>query len=366
MTILLAVFAAVLGAVTGSFLNACIHRMPRGVSLLNPKRSFCPACEKTIPWYENLPVVSWVFLRGKCSGCGASISIRYPLVELLTAGLFLALWLKFDFPLGPAYFSFVALLLAATFIDFEHFIIPDEITLGGAALGVFLCALIPELMGTTSRWTAVGWSLLGALAGFASVFLIVELGKLAFGRIRHRFSEPEPFRWACDGELVTISIAGETMDWRDVFSRKQDKLVVALEGSATLDGETISPHRLEFFYDRVLLDGQPRSLESISQIEGRMSSVVIPREAMGFGDVKFMACIGAFLGWQGALFALFAGSIVGSIAGLAGLFLAKDRAGVRLPFGPFLAIGSLIWILGGALVWDLYLRLLGGLLGSFF
>ena len=139
MTILLAVFAAVLGAVTGSFLNACIHRMPRGVSLLNPKRSFCPACEKTIPWYENLPVVSWVFLRGKCSGCGAPISFRYPLVELLAAGLFLALWLKFDFPLGPAYFAFVALLLAATFIDFEHFIIPDEITLGGAALVVFLC-----------------------------------------------------------------------------------------------------------------------------------------------------------------------------------------------------------------------------------
>ena len=97
-----------------------------------------------------------------------------------------------------------------------------------------------------------------------------------------------------------------------------------------------------------------------------MSSVVIPREAMGFGDVKFMACIGAFLGWQGALFALFAGSIVGSIAGLAGLFLAKDRAGVRLPFGPFLAIGALIWLFGGALVFDWYLRLIAGLVGSFF
>jgi leader peptidase (prepilin peptidase)/N-methyltransferase len=366
MTILLAVFAAVLGAVTGSFLNACIHRMPRGVSLLNPKRSFCPACEKTLPWYENLPVLSWVFLRGKCSGCGATISFRYPLVELLTAGVFLALWLKFGFPLGMAYFAFAALLLAATFIDFEHFIIPDEITLGGAALGVFLCAVIPELMGTASRWTAAGWSLLGALAGFAAVFLIVELGKIAFGRIRHRFTEPEPFRWVCDSESVTISIAGETMDWRDVFSRKKDKLVVALEGPALLDGETISPRRLEFFYDRVLLDGQPRSLESISHIEGQMSSVVIPREAMGFGDVKFMACIGAFLGWQGALFALFAGSIVGSLAGVAGLFLAKDRAGVRLPFGPFLAIGALIWLFGGALVFDWYLRLIAGLVGSFF
>jgi leader peptidase (prepilin peptidase)/N-methyltransferase len=103
MTILLAVFAAVLGAVTGSFLNACIHRMPRGVSLLNPRRSFCPSCEKTIPWYENLPVASWIVLRGKCSGCGASISPRYPFVELLTAGLFCALWMKFGFPVGVAY-----------------------------------------------------------------------------------------------------------------------------------------------------------------------------------------------------------------------------------------------------------------------
>ena len=156
------------------------------------------------------------------------------------------------------------------------------------------------------------------------------------------------------------------MDWRDIFSRKKDRLVVFLEGPSAIDGETVSLLRLEFFYDRVLLDGQPRSLESISHIEGQMSSVVIPREAMGFGDVKFMACIGAFLGWQGALFALFAGSIVGSLAGVAGLFLAKDRAGVRLPFGPFLAIGALIWLFGGALVFDWYLRLIAGLVGSFF
>ena len=366
MTILLAVFAAVLGAVTGSFLNACIHRMPRGVSLLNPRRSFCPSCGKTIPWYENLPVLSWLALRAKCSGCGAAISFRYPLVEVLTAGLFLALWLRFGFPVGPAYFSFGALLIAATFIDLEHFIIPDEITLGGSVLGILLSMAVPELMETTSRAWALGFSVLGAVTGFGVIFLIVELGKLAFGKIRHRFSEPEEFEWKREGDRVTLRIGDELMEWQDIFSRPKDKLVVVLAGPAEIDGSEVPCGRLEFYYNRVLIQGEARDLEEISRIRGQMTSVVIPREAMGFGDVKFMACIGAFLGWQGVLFTLFAASIVGSVVGLAGLFLARDRSGVRLPFGPFLALGALIWLFGGRAVFDWYFYALGGVAEAFF
>ena len=130
MTSLLAVFSAVLGAITGSFLNACIHRMPRGIGLSDPKRSFCPSCSKLIPWYENIPVVSWSMLWGKCSGCGSQISARYVLVEILTAACFVGLWSRYGLPLAPAYWVFLSLLIAATFIDIEHFIIPDEITLG--------------------------------------------------------------------------------------------------------------------------------------------------------------------------------------------------------------------------------------------
>jgi leader peptidase (prepilin peptidase)/N-methyltransferase len=366
MTELLAVFAAVLGAVTGSFLNACIHRMPRGVSLLDPKRSFCPACKKTIPWHENLPILSWIALRGKCSGCGAKISARYPLVELLTAGLFLAFWLKFGFPLGMAYFSLAALLLAATFIDLEHFIIPDEITYGGTALGILLSTVLPELMAASSHVEGFLYSILGAVTGFSVVFLIVELGKLAFGKIRHSFVEPEQIEWRREGESATLRIGNDIMDWGDIFSRHKDKLVVVLDGEAEIDGAQAQAVSLEFFHDRVVIHGETRNLMEISKIHGRAASVVIPREAMGFGDVKFMACIGAFIGWKGVIFTLFAGSVVGSLVGLAGFFLARDRTGVRLPFGPFLAVGALISLFGGPRLFEWYFIALEGLAGTVF
>jgi leader peptidase (prepilin peptidase)/N-methyltransferase len=96
-----------------------------------------------------------------------------------------------------------------------------------------------------------------------------------------------------------------------------------------------------------------------------MKGVVIPREAMGFGDVKFIACIGAFLGWQAVLFTLFAASIIGSVAGFAGIALARDRAGVRIPFGPFLALGGLLWLFGGRELMEWYLGGLRGV-GGFF
>lgn len=361
-----AVLAAVLGAMTGSFLNACIHRMPRGISLLHPRRSFCPACGKTIPWFENLPLVSWILLRGKCSGCGSRISARYPLVELLTAFLFFAVWTRFGFPVGIAYFSFVALMVAASFIDLEHFIIPDEITIGGTVLGVLLCAAIPELMETSNRLVAVGFSLIGAGAGFAVIFLVVELGKLAFGRIRHRFDPAEEFEWRREGEGAALRIGADTLVWQDIFSREKDKVVIVLDDEAEIDGERVQTVRLDFFHNRLTAEGRSWDLESLQSVRGKMSSVVIPREAMGFGDVKFMACIGAFLGWQAVLFTLFAASIVGSLVGIAGLFLARDRAGVRIPFGPFLAVGALLCLFGGREFIDWYFSAVRGFQPDFF
>src|ERR1700760_2515747 len=121
-----AVTAFVLGAAVGSFLNVCIYRLPLDLSVNEPRRSFCPSCKAPIPWHYNLPLISWLFLRGRCANCGARIAFRYFAVELLTALMFLAVWLYFPWPIAIAYWVLVALLITATFIDFEHFIIPDE------------------------------------------------------------------------------------------------------------------------------------------------------------------------------------------------------------------------------------------------
>jgi len=120
-----------------------------------------------------------------------------------------------------------------------------------------------------------------------------------------------------------------------------------LDVPVNVDGREITASKLNFHYNQADLAGETFSLDSLSKITGRMRSIVIPREAMGFGDVKFIACIGAFLGWQAVLFTLFSASVIGSLAGVAGMFLAKDRAGTRIPFGPFLALGAIIWIFGG-------------------
>jgi leader peptidase (prepilin peptidase)/N-methyltransferase len=131
------VWVFVFGSMVGSFLNVCIHRMPLGESIVSPP-SHCPKCKYAIPWFLNIPLLTWAYLQGKCRNCGEKISARYFLVELLTALLFLACWLSFGRQsvwVALVYAIFLAGLVAATFIDFEHFIIPDEITIGGIVSG---------------------------------------------------------------------------------------------------------------------------------------------------------------------------------------------------------------------------------------
>src|SRR5262249_44257373 len=121
------------GSCVGSFLNVCIYRMPLGLSVVSPP-SHCPHCKYSIPWFLNVPLLTWIMLSGKCKNCGAPIAPRYFMVELLTAITFLGCWLKFGHTsawLALIYSLFLAGLIVATFIDFEHFIIPDQITIGG-------------------------------------------------------------------------------------------------------------------------------------------------------------------------------------------------------------------------------------------
>lgn len=153
-------FAAAFGLAVGSFANAAIHRLPRPeLKLTEPKRSQCPKCGHGIRWYENLPVVSWLALRGRCAGCRDRISVRYPLVELFTGGLFvLAAWLTPQEQTGLLLVRWLVLasLVIATFVDFDFFEIPDEISIGGMVVAPCASLLVPALHRDTwvSQWLA--------------------------------------------------------------------------------------------------------------------------------------------------------------------------------------------------------------------
>ena len=174
----------VFGSMVGSFLNVCIYRMPRGLSVVSPP-SHCPRCGYSIPWFLNIPLVTWLSLRGQCANCRAPISPRYVLVEMLTGLLFLASWLmvgRQSVLLALAYCLILAGFVVATFIDFEHFIIPDEITIGGMIAGVVVSFAVPALHGTASRVTGLFQSFIGLAAGWGIVYLVLRVGKLMFGK----------------------------------------------------------------------------------------------------------------------------------------------------------------------------------------
>jgi leader peptidase (prepilin peptidase)/N-methyltransferase len=189
---------SVLGLFVGSFLNVCIHRLPlEGESVNRPRRSRCPACRTTLTWKENLPVLSWLVLRGRCRTCKARISARYPLIELLTAALF---WLAAtratpaEWPLVLVWVTVLAGLVVATFVDFDHFEIPDEVSIGGCFLAPLASFAVPDLHAHTRLALSLsegagGPDRIGALAGcFAGMavgagilYAIGWVGKRAYG-----------------------------------------------------------------------------------------------------------------------------------------------------------------------------------------
>jgi leader peptidase (prepilin peptidase)/N-methyltransferase len=192
-------FSAALGLLVGSFLNVVIYRLPAGLSVVTP-RSRCPKCERPIPWYENVPVLSFLFLRARCRGCGQAISFRYPLVELLVGTLFAftAWWLVVRWPGGPTdpgrlvhlgvAFLFLGSLVALTFIDLDHRILPDRITKPGMAAGAILSVALPALQdprgmaGLAPPGEALVWSVAGMVVGYGSLWLVGILGEKALGK----------------------------------------------------------------------------------------------------------------------------------------------------------------------------------------
>ena len=344
----------VFGSVVGSFLNVCIHRMPLDLSLAKPG-SQCPKCGFTIPWRLNIPIVSWLWLRGKCRQCAAAISPRYLGVELLTALAFLVSWLVFgaqtpvnghEFTTGvllAVTWGFVlAGLIAATFIDFEHFIIPDEITLGGVAVGFIVSAGLPALHHVTRPAESLMASGLGILVGAGSVFAVLQLGKLLFGKVREPLEEGESATFT----ESALHLPGEVVPFEEIFFRNSDTIRLHAKRLELVDrchmniDVALSPKRL-------LIGDESFDPETVPFIKVESDELVIPREAMGFGDVKFMAAIGAFVGWQGALFSLMASAVVGAVVGVGLIAIGRRDWSARLPYGPYISLAAVIWIFFG-------------------
>lgn len=244
---------ALVGLAIGSFLNVVIHRLPRGDSIVSPG-SRCPACGYALRALDNIPVVSYLVLLGRCRQCAVRISARYPLVEIATAALFVLHYVVFGWtPLLAVRLLFAAALVALFAIDFEHHLLPDAITLPGLGVGVLASLFLPP---------GIRDAFIGILAGGGVLW--------AIGEAYYRYS-----------------------------------------------GE----------------------------------------EGMGGGDVKMLAMIGAFLGWQLVIVTLVFSSIAGSLIGL--LVVATKRGGMKyaLPYGTFLAVAALVASLSGAQIVDWYMGL---------
>ncbi len=249
------------GLLIGSFLNVCIFRLPRDLSVASPARSFCPGCEVMIAWYDNIPLVSYALLGGKCRHCKERIPIRYPIVELVTALAFAVSVAMFGATLhGLKFCLFSAIMIDLIATDFEERILPDEFTLGGTLVGLVLAWWVPIELDVASI-----------------LFYLVAM-------------QPD------------LRVAN---------------VIEAAVGAAIGSG---------------LLWFVAWSFEKIRHKEG-----------MGFGDIKMMALIGAFLGLRPALFTFFLASVVGSVLGMVFIWLARKQASsYELPFGSFLGATALV------------------------
>lgn len=365
-----------IGAGIGSFLNVVIYRVPLGISVNNPRRSFCPGCKYQISWYHNIPIFSWLLLGGKCANCKTPFSSRYMWVELFTGLVFYAVFWKFagDWqnmaiwgPTVLAMWVFMSFLIAGTFIDIDHFLLPDEITRYGTIAGVLFSLWIPGLQEQDTWWKGGLMALASGAVGFGGLRAVVELGKLAFGRKKLAFPEPET--WSVTQPVETeppiVTIGDEKIEWVDLFGmgRPTDRLLIT-SPSLRINDQSFKDVSVELYVETMKVKDtsgktEEFNLEDVTKLEGTTSEVTIPREAMGLGDVHFMMMIGAFIGWKAVLFTLFAASILGTAVAFASRITGRAQWGAKLPFGPYLAAGAAVWVFYGPQILGWYLGKLG-------
>jgi len=335
-----------LGCIVGSFLNVCIYRMPLGQSIVSPP-SHCPHCKYSIPWYLNIPLVTWVSLKGKCKNCGAPISPRYFLVELLTGIAFLSCWIAFGREsawVALVYSMFISGLIVASFIDFEHFIIPDEITIGGTVVGLAISIFLPLLHHKETQVESIKDSLLGIGVGLGLVYGILRLGKLLFGKQNIVFPAKTRLIFSETG----VHLPGGEVPYGDLLYRKSDVVTLHAEHVELVD-RCYKDVLVRLSRLKLQIGDDEFEPEAVPHMEATSAEIVLPREAMGLGDVKFMAAIGAFLGWEAIVFCLMVSSIIGAVVGVALIASGKREWSSRLPYGPYIALAAVIWIFWG---WD--------------
>jgi leader peptidase (prepilin peptidase) / N-methyltransferase len=275
---LIGVFAALFGLIIGSFLNVCIVRIPGRKSIVMPA-SACPKCGAAIRPWDNIPVISWVLLRGKCRACKAKISAMYPLVELLTAALFWACYYAFGLTTEAAKWAiFSALMIVLVFTDLRERILPDVVNYSGFVVGLLL-SLVTKPSDGSALWIA-----------------------------NHVFDFPPP--------APVISLA--------------DALLGAAFGSGLL--------------------------WLVAELYFRLRE----REGMGMGDVKMMLMAGAFLGLKRTMLTILAGSVLGSVLGMAFMVARRKGSGYELPFGSFLGIAAVLVMFFGTPLVNWYVSLMMG------
>lgn len=374
--------AGLFGALIGSFSNVVIHRLPAGTSIVHPGSS-CPSCGRRLGPLELVPIVSWAAQRGRCRGCGAPVSARYPMVEALVAAGFALIawrWSPLD---EPAAFAFLAawwtLLTIATFIDLDVHEIPDVLTLPatlvglaaafawrgaeglpspagaaiGAAIGAGVLTVINRLgalvlrrfRDTRERLWPIGFdqanlaALVGAAAGWAAGMAAAAASVAANLATRRTLRLPEPLVWGAWLAALALSPLGI-----GVVASLSGGLIAC--GVAALAGATV-------WWLHDLRRTEPRNAAGADEAADAGADEPV---AMGFGDVKLAALLGVVLGWERLLVALFLAVLIGAVAGVA----QRAAGGTRVvPFGPFLALGGALGLFVGDALIAAYLGALG-------
>lgn len=374
----------VLGLCVGSFLNVCVSRLPRHESLLHPP-SHCPQCGHGIRPWENIPVLSYLFLRGRCSGCDQPISLQYPLVELATGILYALLWQRLWLTGATAWATLPALILAAILLavaltDIEHGMIPDMLTVPGIGIAILLALVLPAVEtpllwgpARTNVWmrpladalplqnraapflAAVG----GALLSGGILLALREFGHLAWGKARIACDQPHQLRISALGLVIDED---EPRPFHALLPRRSDTLTVEVENApahAALADTVKAGDRIRITRAGVQLNDQTIHFDELGELSLSSRRWWQPREVLGLGDIKLAAVLGSFLGITGAFFALMIGALLGTVWGYSALACTRGRSGGAVAFGPFLACGGMVWLFAGPEILHWYSGLFG-------